>query len=103
MGFWSNYWGWPIQGGKKELIYISYWVYTKPFICTAPHIKVVAGQRVEFVTTKYKYVPNLGVIFDAYILSNSPKLAGTDPVIAVDSCYGTQNEQKNTQNNFIEV
>ena len=47
--------------------------------------------------------PDIGVIFEKYILSRSHKLAGVEPTGALDSCSGTQNEQKNTQNNLIEV
>ena len=46
--------------------------------------------------------PDVGVIFDKFILSRSHKLADADPTGTLDSCYGTQNEQKNTQNNVIE-
>ena len=35
--------------------------------------------------------------------SGSHKLADADPAGTLDSCSGTQNEQKNTQNNVIEV
>ena len=46
---------------------------------------------------------DLGVIFERYIISSSPKLADVDPEGKLDSCYGTQNQQKNTQNNVIKV
>ena len=36
------------------------------------------------------------------ILSSSPKLEVSDPGGTSDSCYGTQNEHKNTQNHVIE-
>ena len=49
------------------------------------------------------YYPNASVIFDKSILSRSHKLADADPTGTLDSCYGTQNEQKNTQNNVIEA
>ena len=42
------------------------------------------------------------MIFDKSILSRSHKLADADPKCTLDSCSGTQNEQKNTQNNVIE-
>ena len=42
------------------------------------------------------------MIFDKSILSLSLILAGADHAGNADSCYGTQNEQKNTQNNVIE-
>ena len=45
---------------------------------------------------------DLDVIFDKYILSRSPILAGADHAGTSDSCCGTQNEQENTQNNVIE-
>ena len=42
------------------------------------------------------------MIFDKYILSRSLVLAGADCVCTSDSCYITQNEQENRQNNVIE-
>ena len=45
---------------------------------------------------------DLGVIFDKSILSRGPALSGADRVGTSDLCYGTQNEQENTQNNVIE-
>ena len=42
------------------------------------------------------------MIFKEYILSSSQKLADADTVDNLDSWYGTQNENKNTQNNVIE-
>ena len=42
------------------------------------------------------------MIFDKYILSRSPILAGEDRAGNTDSCYGTKNEQENTHNNVIE-
>ena len=42
------------------------------------------------------------MILDKSILSSSYKLADADPTDTLDSCSGTQNEQKNTQNNVIE-
>ena len=47
--------------------------------------------------------PYVGVVFDKYILSRSHKLADSDHTGTLDSCSGTQNEQKNTQNNMIEA
>ena len=47
--------------------------------------------------------PAVGVIFDKFILSSSNKLAGAYPSGTLDSCSGTQNKQKNTQNNVIEI
>ena len=43
------------------------------------------------------------MILEKYILFRSHKMADEDPAGTLDSCYGTQNEQKNTQNNVIEV
>ena len=40
---------------------------------------------------------DLGVIFDKYIWSRSPILVGADRAGTLESCYGTQNEQSNTQ------
>ena len=40
--------------------------------------------------------------FDKYILSRSPILVGADRAGTEDSCYVTQNEQENTQNNVID-
>ena len=37
-----------------------------------------------------------------YILSCSRKLEDADPAGTLDSCSGTQNEQKNAQNDIIE-
>ena len=45
--------------------------------------------------------PDVGAIFDKYILSSSHKLAGADLTGTLDSCSGIQNEQKNTQNYVI--
>ena len=45
---------------------------------------------------------DLGVIFDKPLLSRSPILVGADRAGTSDSCYGAQNEHKNTQNNMIE-
>ena len=47
--------------------------------------------------------PDVGVVFDIYILYISHKLADADPAGTLDQCSGTQNEQKNTQNTLIEV
>ena len=47
--------------------------------------------------------PDVGVIFEKYILSRSQKLVDADPTDTLDSCSGTQNEQKNTQNTVIEA
>ena len=49
------------------------------------------------------YYPDVGVFFEKSILSSSKKLADADPAGTLDSCSETQNEQKNTQNNVIEV
>ena len=49
------------------------------------------------------FYPDVGVIFYKYILSRSHKLADEDTAGTLDSCYGTQNEQKNIQNTVIEV
>ena len=43
------------------------------------------------------------MIFDKSILSRSHKLSNVDPTGTLDSCSGTQNEQKNRQNNVIEA
>ena len=40
--------------------------------------------------------PAVGVIFEKSILSSCQKLADADPAGNLDSCSGTQNEQKNT-------
>ena len=45
----------------------------------------------------------IGAIFERPILYRSLKLADADPAGTLDSCSGTQNEHKNTQNNVIEV
>ena len=34
---------------------------------------------------------DLGIIFDKYIVSRSPILAGVDHAGTTESCYGTQN------------
>ena len=47
--------------------------------------------------------PAVGMIFVIYILSRSHKLAEADPAGTLESYYGTQNKQKNTQNTVIEV
>ena len=43
--------------GTRTYIFSVLDIYTKPFICKAPHIKASAGQRVEFGTTKVMSVP----------------------------------------------
>ena len=43
------------------------------------------------------------MVFDKSILYRSQISAGADHAGTVDSCYGTQNEQENTQNNVIKV
>ena len=43
------------------------------------------------------------MIFDKSILSRGHKLADVEPAGTLDSCSGTQNEQKNRQNNVIEA
>ena len=45
---------------------------------------------------------DLGVVFDKSILSRGSVLAGADRASTSKSCYGTQNEEENTQNNVIE-
>ena len=50
----------------------------------------------------YSALRDLGVIFNKYILSSTTILEGADRSGTADSCYGTQNEQENTQNNVIE-
>ena len=47
--------------------------------------------------------PDVGFIFNKSILYRSHKLSGVYPTGTLDSCYGTQNEQKNTQNTVIGV
>ena len=47
--------------------------------------------------------PYGGVIFDKSNLSRSYNLADADPAGTLDSCSGTQNEHKNTQNTVIDV
>ena len=49
------------------------------------------------------FYPAVGVIFEKYILSSGHKLADVDPAGTLDSYSGTKNEQKNKQNNVIEV
>ena len=43
------------------------------------------------------------MIFDKSILFRGRKLEDADPTGTLYSCYGTQNEEKNTQKNVIEV
>ena len=56
----------------------------------------------DIISRVFPY-PDAGVIFDKSILSSSHKLADADPACTLDSCYGTQKEQKNTHNNMIEA
>ena len=51
------YRGRPIQGGQKESMFCTYWVYNKPFIYKYPYIKEPHGKIFEFVTTKATSVP----------------------------------------------
>ena len=108
------------MGGKKELIFCWYLVYTNTFISTAQYIKAPAGKIVEFVTTKSTSVPtnknladdivphiysalrDLVFILEEYILSSGPILADIDPSCNLVSLPRTQNEQNNSQNNMIE-
>ena len=47
--------------------------------------------------------PDIGVVFDKSILAGSHKFADVDATGNLGSCSGTQNEQKNTYINVIEV
>ena len=47
--------------------------------------------------------PAEDVNFKKPILSSSHKLADADPAVTLYSCSVTQNEQKNKQNNVIEI
>ena len=47
--------------------------------------------------------PDVCVIIDKYVLSSSHKLADAYPADILDSCFGTQIEDKNTWNDVIEV
>ena len=49
------------------------------------------------------FLPSCMCDFEKYIISRSHKLADADPECILDSCYGKQNEQKNTQNSAIEA
>ena len=69
------------------------------FILSTSYVEII----LEATISKVFPCPDIGVIFEKYILSRSHKLAGAEPTGALDSCSGTQNEQKNTQNNLIEV
>ena len=61
--------------------------------------KNIAAEIVPHISSALRY---LGVIFEIYILSISTKLVDAEPVGNLDSCSGTKNEQKNTQNNLNE-
>ena len=56
-------------------------------------------QKLQYPDFSY---PDAGVIFYISILSRSQKLADVYPPGTLDSCSGTQNEQKNTHNTVIE-
>ena len=43
------------------------------------------------------------MIFDKSIFNRSHKFVDADPTGTLDSCSGTQNANKNTQNTVIEV
>ena len=45
---------------------------------------------------------DLGVSFDKSILYRTPILVGAYRAGTADSCYGTQNQHSNTQNNLVE-
>ena len=57
----------------------------------------------EAKTSRFFSYLAVGVILENFILSSSHKLADADPAGTLDSFFGTHNEQKNTQNNVIEV
>ena len=40
---------------------------------------------VESMTSRFFYYPDVGVIFEKYILSRSHKLADADPAVTLDS------------------
>ena len=63
-------------------------------------IKIIAAYIAPHI---YSALKNLGVVFEESILSRSPKLVYADPEGALYLFSGTKNEQKNTQNNLIEV
>ena len=60
------------------------------------------NQTINYDIQSFSY-PDVGVIFDKYIFSKGHKLADAYPTGTLDSCSGTQNEHKNTQNNVIEA
>ena len=63
------------------------------------YVEIILEDKISRV---FSY-PDIGVIFEKYILSRSHKLAGAYPAGNLDSCSGTQNEQKNTHKNVIEL
>ena len=74
--------------------YISYTILHFIDIICRDYTRIYSIQSFSYSVT--------GVIFDKSILSRSYKLGDADPAGTLDSCYGIQNEQKNTQNNVIE-
>ena len=48
------------------------------------------------ICTDFSY-PDIGVIFEIYILSRSHNLEDADPAGTLDSCFGKPNGQKNTK------
>ena len=69
------------------------------YVLLASYVEIIIEAKISRVFS-YPYV---GVIFDQNNLSRSQKLADADPTGNLDSCSGTQNEQKNTQNVVIEA
>ena len=51
----------------------------------------------------YSALRYLGVIIDKYIWYSSTKFADADHTGTLDSWYGTQNEEKNTYSDVIDV
>ena len=49
------------------------------------------------------FLPSCRCDFEKSILSSGQKLVDADPEGTLDSCSGTQNEQKTTQNNIFEA
>ena len=69
------------------------------WVLSISYVEIIIEAKISRVFS-YPYV---GVIFDQNNLSRSQKLADADPTGNLESCSGTQNEQKNTQNVVIEA
>ena len=68
-------------------------------VLSASYIEI----KLEAMISTISSYLDVGVIVFKYILSSSHNFADADPVGALESCSGAQNDQKKTQNNVLEL